>query len=227
LTLKICVSISPKTVTEALDLIEKAESQHVDLIEIRLDRLRSSNQLADIAPGSITPLIATNRSANSLGSFSGSETERKRILLKAARNGFEYVDVELTTPNLKNITADLCEMGVKPIVSFHDFEGTPSPLHLNKLLEKELASGANLCKIVTTARFVEDNLTVLNFVSTVYNDARIVCFAMGDLGKPSRLLSPLFGASFTFASLESGKETASGQLTIQEIRCVYAALGWK
>lgn len=227
MTLKICVSIPPKTVTEALDLIEKAENQHVDLIEIRLDCLKLPDRLVDIAQGSNTPLIATNKSANSHGNFSGSEMERKRILLKAAGNGFEYVDVELLTPDLKNITANLCEVGVKPIVSFHDFEGTPSPLYLNKILEKELASGADLCKIVTTARFVKDNLTVLDFVSKAYNDARIVCFAMGDLGKPSRLLSPLFGASFTFASLERGRETASGQLTIQEIRSAYTTLGLK
>jgi 3-dehydroquinate dehydratase len=48
---------------------------------------------------------------------------------------------------------------------------------------------------------------------------------MGELGKPSRLLSPLFGAFFTIASFERGKETASGQLTIQEMKTAYQALG--
>jgi 3-dehydroquinate dehydratase len=50
---------------------------------------------------------------------------------------------------------------------------------------------------------------------------------MGELGKISRLLSPVFGAFFTFASLEHGSETASGQMTIQEMKTAYELLGLK
>ena len=227
MTIKICVSVPPQTVTEALDLIKKAENQHADFIEVRLDYLKKHNQLADIPHCSNTPLIATNKSTKCQGKFLGSETERKKILLNAARNGFEYVDIEISTPKLKDITSNLREMHAKPIVSFHDFNETPSSLRLNKILKKEIASGADVCKIVTTARFVEDNLTVLNFMSKASKNARIVCFAMGELSKPSRLLSPVFGAFFTIASLESGRKTARGQLTIQEMRSAYEALGLK
>jgi 3-dehydroquinate dehydratase type I len=227
LTIKICVSVPPKTVAEALNLIEKAENQRADFIEVRLDSLKKHKELADIARCSNTPLIATNRSPECQGKFLGSENERKKILLDAAANDFEYVDVELSTPGLKEIVGNLRGMGAKAIVSFHDFDETPSSSQLNEILRKEIASRAEVCKIVTTARLVEDNLTVLDFVSKASKSARIVCFSMGDLGKPSRLLSPVFGAFFTIASLESGRKTASGQLTIQEMRTVYMALGLK
>ena len=227
MTIKICVSVPPKTVAEALNLIEKAENQHADIIEIRLDSLKKHNELANIANCSNTPLIATNRSTKCQGKFSGSETERKKILLDAAGNGFEYVDLELSTPRLKEIVGNLRGMGVKPIISFHDFDETPSSSQLNEVLRREIDSGADVCKIVTTARVVEDNLTVLDFVSKASKSARMVCFSMGDLGKPSRLLSPVFGAFFTIASLESGRKTASGQLTIREMKTIYEALGLK
>jgi len=227
LTIKICVSVPPKTVTEALSLIEKAEDQHADFIEVRLDNLEKYTQLADIAHCSKTPLIATNRSAKCQGKFLRGEAEREKILTDAARDGFEYVDIELSTSKLKSITSNLREIGVKPIVSFHDFNETPISSQLNKILDKEIVSGADVCKIVTTARFVEDNLTVLDLVSKVSKNARIVCFAMGELGKPSRLLSPVFGSFFTIASLESERKTAQGQLTIQEMRRAYEALGLK
>jgi len=68
-------------------------------------------------------------------------------------------------------------------------------------------------------------LTVLNFVSRACKRTETVCFAMGELGKPSRILSPLFGALFTIASLERGRETAQGQLTVQEMRNIYQTLG--
>jgi len=227
MTIKICVSVPPQTITEALDLIKKAENQHADFIEVRLDYLKKHNQLADITHCSNTPLIATNKSTKFQGKFLGSETERKKILLNAARNGFEYVDVEISTPKLKDIISNLHEMNAKPIVSFHDFNETPSLFRLNKILKKEIASAADVCKIVTTARLIEDNLTVLNFMSKASENARIVCFAMGELGKPSRLLSPVFGAFFTIASLEGGRKTARGQLTIQKMRSAYEALGIK
>ena len=225
MTIKICISIPPKTVTEALALIERAENQRANFIEVRLDTLKKHNQLADISHCSNTPLIATNRSIRCQGRFLGSETERKEILMDAARNGFEYVDIEVSTFKLKNITDSLSKMDVKPIVSFHDFNKTPSSSRLGSILKKEKANGADVCKIVTTARFAQDNLTMLDFISRTSKDSKMVCFAMGELGKPSRLLSPVFGAFFTIASLESERKTAYGQLTLQEMRSAYEALG--
>ena len=225
MTIRICISIPPQTVTEALELIERVEKQRADFIEVRLDSLKKHNQLADISHCSNTPLVATNRSIECRGRFLGSETERKKILMDAARNGFEYVDIEVSTFKLKNITDSLSEMAVKPIVSFHDFKGTPSPSRLDNILKKEVENGADVCKIVTTARSIQDNLTMLDFVSRTSKDAKTVCFAMGELGKPSRLLSPIFGAFFTIASLESERKTAHGQLTLQEMRSAYEALG--
>ncbi len=225
MTIKICVSVPPRTVAEAAELVEKAERQHADFIEIRLDNLEKHGDLADIAHSSNTPLIATNRSIRYQGKFQGNETERKRILLDAAKNGFEYVDVELDAPKLKEIVGSLRKMGVKPIISFHEFNETPKLSQLNKVLRKEVQNGAYICKIVTTAKLVEDNLTVLDLLSKACKIARVVCFSMGDLGKPSRLLSPLFGGFFTMASLRSEKKTALGQLTIQEMRKAYEALG--
>jgi 3-dehydroquinate dehydratase-1 len=227
LTIKVCVSLPPKTIDEASSLIEKAQAQNADLIEVRLDSLKKHDRLADIARSSKTPLIATNKSTKNHGNFSGSEEDRQRILMDAARNDFKYADVDLSTPNMSELIGNLREAGAKPIVSFHDFNGTPAMSQLTKVLEEEIAAGADVCKIVTTAKRVEDNLTILDFVSKASKNAKLVCFAMGELGKPSRLLSPVFGAFFTFASLDKKRKTAKGQLTIQEMRRAYEALGLK
>jgi 3-dehydroquinate dehydratase type I len=227
LTIRICVSILPKTTTEALRLIEKAEESKADLIEVRLDWLEVHSELADLAAHGKTPKIATNMSRSCQGRFSGTETERQQILLTAAKNGFEYVDVELASPKLKELVNEMNELGAKPIVSFHDFEKSLSLSELNSIFEREIASGAAVCKIVTTAKRIEDNFTLLDFTSTASSKAKIVCFAMGALGKVSRLLSPLFGSFFTFASFERGSETAAGQMTIQEMKTAYELLGLK
>jgi 3-dehydroquinate dehydratase-1 len=96
---------------------------------------------------------------------------------------------------------------------------------MEEFLAREIANGADVCKVVTTAKSVNDNLAVLNFVSKACKSVRTVCFSMGERGRISRLMAPLFGSFFTFASLERGEETASGQLTIEEMKVVYEALG--
>ncbi len=225
MTIKICVSVPPHTVSEALDLIQTAESEHPDFIEVRLDSLDKHSHLADITNCSNTPLIATNRSTRNRGDFSGSEAQRKKILFDAAENGFDFIDIELSTPKLKEIINSLREIGVKPVVSFHNFDETPSTSILNKILKRQVENEAYVCKIVTTAKTVEDNLIMLNFVAEACKTARVVCFSMGDIGRPSRLLSSVFGAFFTIAALDRERKTASGQLTIQQMKMAYRALG--
>jgi 3-dehydroquinate dehydratase type I len=214
------VSFLPKTVPEALRLIEKAEVAHADFIEVRLDSIENRGELSDLASHGKTPKIATDKSSRT-------ETEQRQMLLNAAKSGFEYVDVELSTSQLKDLVKELKALGAKPIVSFHKFNGSLGISELNSVLEREISSGADVCKIVTTAKQMEDNLTTLNFISTASSKAKLVCFCMGELGKVSRLLSPLFGGFFTFASLERGSETASGQMTIQEMKAAYELLGQK
>jgi len=221
------VSILPKTATEALHLIEKAENAHADFIEVRLDCFKDYSKLADVATHGKTLKIVTCKLRSCHGKFSGTETEQQQLLLNAAKSGFEYVDVNLTQPQLNETIKELKRLGAKIIVSFHDFAETPSTAELGKVLEREIALGADICKIVTTAKCIENNLALLNFIATACNKAMLVCFAMGEHGKVSRLLSPLFGGYFTFASLEQRSETAAGQMTIQEMRSAYELLGLK
>ena len=225
MTIRICVSILPSNVEGALSLIEKAEKHKPDFIEVRLDNIKEHERLADIRGCTKVPLIATNRTQECQGKFSGSEVKRKQILLKAARSGFEYVDIELSASGLRDFVGSLHKTNAKPIISFHDFNETPSLQKMKEILECELTEGAEVCKIIATAKRVGDNLTVLNFLQRASRKAKVVCFAMGPLGKPSRLLAPLFGGFFTIASLERGGETAPGQMTIQELQNAYKALG--
>lgn len=218
MTPRICVSVLPKNVEEALQLTEKAEAAHADFIEVRLDRLENPSGLADLATHGKTPKIATDKASRK-------ENEHHQMLIAAAKSGFEYVDVELSTPQLEGLVKDLKVLGAKPIVSFHKFDGSLNVSELNNIFEREISTGAEVCKIVTTAKQMEDNLTTLNFTLAASSKTKVVCFCMGELGKVSRLLSPLFGGFFTFASLERGNETASGQMTIQKMKASYELLG--
>ena len=219
--LKICVSIMERTVQRTLKVIEKLDQHDPDLFEIRLDLMKGTSSLAAIRRSTNRPIIATIRRRGDGGFFHGTEVARSEALIQAARAGFDYVDVELNTKKVREVVRRFEHEGAKAIVSYHNAKTTPEITVLESILKREKRAGADICKIVTTAKKLSDSLHCLTFVNKQARNARLVCFAMGRLGTPSRVLSPVFGAYFTFASSGVGKETASGQVPISELRALY------
>lgn len=222
---KICVSILPKNIAEAIDLIGKAEKAQADFIEVRMDCLEETRNLADLPKSTKIPLIATNKLQSEKGHFTGSEAERQQTLLNATNSGFAFVDVDFSSAKRSETIAKLKQLGTKTVVSYHKFDGILNATSLEKILDEQIACGADICKIVLTAKHIEDNLPILSFVSFASTKAKLVCFCMGEIGKTSRLLSPAFGAHFTFASLNEGNQTAAGQMSIKEMKTAYKLLG--
>jgi 3-dehydroquinate dehydratase type I len=129
------------------------------------------------------------------------------------------VDIELSTDNLARIVK-LIKKHTKCLLSFHDLKGTPPLDELKKVVQGQLKAGADICKVVTTAQKIEDNWKVLQLISES-PEVRLVSFAMGPLGTVSRVFCPLVGGEFTYASIETGRESAPGQLTASDLLKVY------
>ncbi len=219
---KVCGVITGRDLTTVKVMIEKAEKADADLIEVRFDYAQKQYSPFKVRDTTSLPLIGTNRRLLKDG-YQRSK-ERLQSLLSAAEAGFEYIDIELHTQDLKKIVEALKEKGTKPIISHHNYKSMPSPLSLSKVLEEERTAGAEICKLVGTARNFKDNLTPLSFLSEASKKVNIISFCMGKYGIPSRLLAPLFGSSFTYASVSRGKESALGQLTVREMKKIYNTL---
>jgi len=192
----------------------------VDLFEVRLDLVGEG--WPQLAQRLKKPWIACNRCADEGGSWKGSDTERMEELLKAVELGADIIDIELATENLGEVVPRI-KNRAECLLSFHDEVGTPSLDKLQAIVQRQLEAGADICKVVTTARRLEDNLTVLRLISD-FPKARVVSFAMGLPGSASRILCPLVGGDFIYASIEKGKESAAGQLTVEELRRIYGMM---
>ncbi len=193
----------------------------IDLFEVRIDLIGDSWQ--ELVKQLKKPWIACNRSADEGGSWRGNESKRREVLLSAIELGAGIIDIELVTGNLKEIIR-LIKKKAKCLLSFHDLKGTPPLDRMRQIAQRELEAGADICKVVTTAQRFEDNLAVLQLISD-FPKTRVVSFAMGALGNTSRVLCPLIGGDFTYASIEEGKESASGQITVRDLRKIYGMLG--
>jgi 3-dehydroquinate dehydratase type I len=53
---------------------------------------------------------------------------------------------------------------------------------------------------------------------------QIIGVSMGKIGRITRILGPQVGSYLTYASLERGKESADGQLTIAETKTIWEIL---
>jgi len=209
---RICASI----VDNNLSAIKGVES-FIDLYEVRIDLI--GNGWPGVIPELKKPWIACNRVADEGGKWEKSEANRIAELLKAIELGADIIDIELGTENL-NEAVRLIKKRAKCLLSSHDLAGTPPPACLKRIVERQLAAGADICKVVTTASNFEDNLTVLQLI-TEFPEKEIVSFAMGPLGSVSRVLCPLVGGYFTYASIEAGRESASGQITVRDLGKLY------
>ena len=195
----------------------KAVEPLVELFEVRIDLIGDNWQ--NIARQLERPWIACNRIKEEGGGWQDSEARRKEELLKAVQLGASIVDIELATPNLEKVVP-LVKKQAKCLLSFHNLKQTPSLENLKKIVKRQLAAGADICKVVTYAQNAEDNLIILKLIPE-FPEVNIIAFTMGPLGLPSRILSPLVGGYITYAAIEKGAQSAPGQITVTELYDLY------
>jgi 3-dehydroquinate dehydratase type I len=213
----ICVSLAEESVTDCLEALK-----YFECAEIRIDKIRLT--LADIPVLFSLPktLIATCRP----GSYD--DAYRKEMLLKAIESGAAFVDVELEsgTAYREEITAKAKSSGCGVIVSFHDHAKTPARHELKGIVDSCFEAGADIAKIACMAHSERDNARLLGLLD---DSRKVVVLGMGHKGRMTRIVAPLLGSPFTFASLSKGKETAAGQIDgetlAEQLRMLTAAIG--
>jgi 3-dehydroquinate dehydratase-1 len=212
---RICAAI----VNNDLEAIRSVEPE-VDLLEVRMDLIGSGWR--ELVKRLEKPWIACNRKAKEGGSGPGSESERIKELLSAVDMGASIVDIELSTEGVDTVVREI-KGKADCLLSYHNLKETPTIEKMGEIIRQQMAAGADICKVITTARSFEDNLTTLHLIAD-FPETKVVSFAMGPLGYLSRVLCPLAGGYFTYASIEEGRESAPGQLTVRDLRKIYGML---
>jgi 3-dehydroquinate dehydratase type I len=209
---KLCASIIDTDIAS----VKKIEPI-VDLFEVRIDLI--GDKWTEVAHQLKKPWIACNRMVEEGGKWNGNEARRIERLLQAVELGAKIVDIEYNAKNVDNIIR-LIKKRAECLLSFHDFQKTPSLDVLKQIVNKELKAGADICKVVTTAQTFEDNLVVMRLFSE-FLDIKMVAFTMGTQGFISRVMAPLIGAYFTYGAVQKGVESAPGQLPVSDMLAVY------
>ncbi len=208
----ICVSLSDTEFDKCLDLVKKFE-----LTEIRLDLTGFNKFQVERLFSSGNKLIATCRPGNI------SDKERKELLKTAIKSGANYVDIEFETDFgfKQEIISSALNKNCDVIISYHNFDHTPSREQLKIIVSQSFDMGASVAKVACMVQKPEDNASLLS----VYEPGkRIVSVGMGELGKISRIAALFMGAEFTFASASDEFPTAPGQISYTKLRTIVELL---
>ena len=213
----ICVAISANDTKLAIEKSRKAIKLGATFIEVRIDPFKNpfAADFPELIKNIVAKLIVTIRKSDEGGKFAFDETERQELIKKAIIAAPYGIDLEFSIE-----IADLTQLiqlakanQVKVILSSHDFQKTPELSQMKNLISEAAKKDADFVKVIGTASSLEDNLKMLSLPQIAKkNKIQIIAFAMGQKGAISRILSPVFGAAFTFAALD--EPTAPGQISI-------------
>jgi len=216
----ICIPVVAKNSDSAIRKMVRAHAL-ADVIEIRLD-LMEAFDLKKILGSATRPVMVTYRSRREGGAGTVAFEIRVRYLQDAMQAGADYVDVELSMPPEYRRLIVEGKGDCQIVMSTHLLNGTPSRENLDRVFDKMAVAGVDIVKIVTWARTWEDNFRVLDLIPRAQAvGTKIIAFCMGPLGRMSRVLCPLMGGHMTFAALDSGEESASGQLSVDQMKMMW------
>jgi 3-dehydroquinate dehydratase-1 len=199
--------------------IDDAQAGGLDIAEIRVDQFRHYGhdyvlKKLDLFVGKI-PTIATIRTKDEGGSWSGAEDAR-RALFEAMIPHVDAVDIELQSAEMLRIVGpQVKRAGKLLVVSFHDFSVTPELSELESIVHRAKAQDADIVKIATNVRDDADVRRLSSLLGS-HADKDLVVIGMGGAGVKTRILFPALGSLMTFASA-LGHHTAPGQLPYVEM----------
>jgi len=219
---RVCVALGLPDVSSLLDHARREAAAGESFLEFRLDYL----DRAEDGPAAIRrfledypecTVVATCRRRQNHGKFNGSIEQQLALLEKAIAAGAQAVDVEIETAETAAEHVGLFHGRAGLVVSYHNYESTPP---MDSIVNRVMRVPADAYKVVTTARKPSDNLRILA-VARAFPKQSMVVLAMGELGFPTRVLSPVYGGAYTYAAPNCAEGTASGQVGAHQLRRLY------
>lgn len=230
-----CVPLMAESLGQLLSQAHIADDLKPDVVEWRVDAysdlsvagvVEATRQLRSVLDSE--PIIFTLRISAEGGKAAIGQDARALCIDAVLRSKLiDLIDVELCNGAqfLEPIIQTAHDHAVRVILSFHDFETTPS----NELLLGKIAAmvgqGADIAKIACMPREPGDVLRLLQVTLAarhIFPAVPLCTMSMGGLGSLSRVAGFLYGSDMAFAVGQA--VSAPGQIPIAEARAMTESL---
>ncbi|MEF8784345.1 MAG: type I 3-dehydroquinate dehydratase [Haloarculaceae archaeon] len=199
---------------------EPAARDHADVVEFRMDLASDPLDALRDYDGEL-PLLVTNRVEWEGGAAPDSDERLDALETAVEHASVEAVDLEraaLESGAADRVRTHAREHDARVVVSTHDFERTPDPDKLRELLRSACEHG-DVGKLAVTADSPGDVLDVLAATWELTSTGETVAtMAMGEAGRHSRAVAPLYGSRIGYAPVDPADATAPGQYDLATLR---------
>jgi len=231
-----CLPLVAEDKTSLLDQATYITALQPDVIEWRADSFNNIDNTQDVvdalsdlrkAIGNI-PLLFTCRCAWEGGVKEIPQPIRKNITIEILKTGLvDIVDFEISNDIelINEIKMAVQQYGGKLILSYHNFESTPSEQFILDKLKEAHSMGADIAKLAVMPQNYNDVLTLLNATMKArvqFVDIPLITISMGEMGAITRIAGGIFGSDITFAI---GKESSGpGQIPVEDLKAAWKVL---
>lgn len=228
----ICTPLVGRTKENILAEVALIVAKKPDLLEWRVDffeGIGDSGAVIDVAAsikqaaGGI-PILFTRRSIKEGGQqIPLNEDGVVALYAEVCKSGtVDIVDFEMGNDpqHIRQVRADAKASGTQLILSFHNFQQTPSLESLKQKFTLAQELGADIAKVAVMPQSLDDVLTLLAATSQSSQqlDIPLVSMSMGGHGSLTRLFGWTFGSAMVFAI--GGSASAPGQVPIEDLNTV-------
>ena len=184
---KICIALGLNTVEKLMAHARSEVESGEKFLEFRLDYLPHPMDGVKALPRFLAEnpectVLATVRRHQNHGKFDGSIPEQIRILEAAVEAGAVAVDLEIESAENATDKLETLRNGCKLVISYHNFEGTPS---IEPVFKRMAKIPAYAYKIVTTAKKPSDAQKMLA-LAKAHPREKLIVLAMGEPGFSTR-----------------------------------------
>lgn len=181
-----------------------------DIVEVRLDQVGQTDDWLSLCRDIETlgmPVILTTRLKSEGGNWPSEDKSRLYVI----REGLQHlaaVDVEFKSPLMPQVCTEAKALNKAVVVSFHDFEKTPSFDELRTIAAKAAKHGT-IVKISAMVKSNEDIATLQKLLACGL-DVPVCIIGMGAFGTKTRITFPALGSCLTYGYLDM--PSAPGQI---------------
>lgn len=185
----------PESICECIS--GKIPLEKIDFGELRLGKMALSYPELENILSMKKRLIATSRT-------------NKALLEYAIFSGVRMADIEIESPDRSNLVNLSKDRKCRVIISYHDFQRTPSIKKLESIKRRCFEAGADIAKLTCMAHTERDCEALLSLA-----DEKTIAFGMGEYASYTRIACLLLGSPHSYAF--TGMETAPGQMSKSEM----------
>ncbi|PSP61280.1 type I 3-dehydroquinate dehydratase [Halobacteriales archaeon QH_8_67_36] len=209
--------------------MEPAARADADGIELRMDFADEPLDQLGGYDGDL-PVLVTNRVAWEGGEADDDDTRLDTLERAVGFDAVTAVDLELAAltgagdHDAGRVADHARDHGASVVVSTHEFEATPDRAAIVDRLERACEYG-DVGKMATTAHALDDVLAMLEATQelTAAGEA-VATMCMGEAGRHSRAVTPLYGSRIGYAPVDPAAATAPGQYDLATLRSLVEQL---